>query len=174
MRPLLSTPDLDLRPVTPADAPAMAAHLSDARVSRMLRVIPHPLPDGFVDGYVARLDFDRGPEHVWAIRLRGDTGLIGVVAAVRDGDAARLGYWLAPAHWGRGLMGQAVGAVVAALFEGGVASLKAGVFADNAASRRLLQRQGFVFSDAPAVWNAARGADVPYAACRLDRVAALA
>ncbi|PKP62443.1 MAG: GNAT family N-acetyltransferase, partial [Alphaproteobacteria bacterium HGW-Alphaproteobacteria-8] len=46
MRDLIETPTLTLRPLTGTDADAVQRILGDARVARMLRVAPHPLPEG--------------------------------------------------------------------------------------------------------------------------------
>jgi RimJ/RimL family protein N-acetyltransferase len=171
MRQTIDTPRLRLTPLTEADAPAIERGVGDARVARMLRVIPHPLPADFAAPWIARLGQGVAPEWAWGLRLREGGDLIGVIS-FRYGEGAdepRLGYWLAVEHWGRGLMSEAVGAVVAALFEDGAPAVVANVFADNAASRRILERLGFVFDAAPDVWNEARQAHVPYAQGRLAR-----
>lgn len=57
---------------------------------------------------------------------------------------ATLGYSLLPEWWGRGLMTDAVGAVVrAALGEWGFARIEAGAFGDNRRSRAILEGLGF-------------------------------
>lgn len=163
----LDTPRLNLRPLTEADAPAVERILGDARVARMLRVVPHPFPPGAATEYLRRLGGGVTPEIALGVRRRGEPALLGAVSARRAGDGARLGYWLAPDAWGQGLMTEAVGAVVAALFDDGVAEIEAGVFADNPASRRILSRLGFAFGAAPETFNAARGVAVPYQQARL-------
>lgn len=58
---------------------------------------------------------------------------------------AEVGYWLGEPFWGRGIMTDAVAAVVPVAFERfAIVRLQAGVFADNLASMRVLEKCGFV------------------------------
>ncbi|MEW1953610.1 GNAT family protein [Terrabacter sp. NPDC080008] len=54
-----------------------------------------------------------------------------------------LGYSISPDHWNRGLAGAAVALVVPALHEAGIRRVVAKTFAENAASLRVLTRNGF-------------------------------
>ncbi len=57
---------------------------------------------------------------------------------------AELGYWLAEPYWGRGIMSEAVRRFTAWAFENlEVYRISAAVFADNAASVRVLEKAGF-------------------------------
>ncbi len=57
---------------------------------------------------------------------------------------AELGYWLAEPCWGRGIATDAVRALVPVAFaESGIVRLEAGVFSNNTASMRVLERCGF-------------------------------
>lgn len=171
MRQIIETPRLRLTPLTEADAPAIEHGVGDLRVARMLRVMPHPLPAGTALPWIARLGQGVAPEWAWGMRLRKGGALIGVIS-FRFGegsDEPRLGYWLAVEHWGRGLMSEAIAAIVDALFEDGAPAIVACVFTDNPASHRILEKLGFVFGEAPDTWNEARGAYVPYAQGRLTR-----
>ncbi len=58
---------------------------------------------------------------------------------------AEIGYWLGEPFWGRGIVTDAVAAVVPVVFERfAIVRLQAGVFANNPASMRVLQKCGFV------------------------------
>ncbi len=89
-------------------------------------------------------------ENVWAVELRSGGGLIGTVGLgcdpKRDNPGARmLGYWLAEPMWGRGLMGEAVDAVLRHGFSSlSLALVSAYCYPFNLRSQRLLERRGFV------------------------------
>lgn len=58
---------------------------------------------------------------------------------------AEVGYWLGEPFWGRGIITDAVAAIVPVAFERfAIVRLQAGVFANNPASMRVLQKCGFV------------------------------
>ena len=58
---------------------------------------------------------------------------------------AEVGYWLGEPFWGRGIMTDAVSAIVPVAFERfPIVRLQAGVFANNPASMRVLAKCGFV------------------------------
>lgn len=58
---------------------------------------------------------------------------------------AEIGYWLAMPHWGRGIATAAVGALVPLAFARfAILRLQAGVFSNNPASMRVLEKNGFI------------------------------
>lgn len=58
---------------------------------------------------------------------------------------AEVGYWLGESFWGRGIMTDAVATIVPVAFERfPIVRLQAGVFANNPASMRVLEKCGFV------------------------------
>jgi len=90
-------------------------------------------------------EWQAGEAFRFAVTLDG--GMIGLVDIdgidweERDGS---LGYWLEPPAWGRGYASEAAGAVVRFAFaELGLARLRSGHAADNAASGRILHKLGF-------------------------------
>ncbi len=168
----IETERLLLRPLVPADAPAIARLVGDFEVSRWLSVVPHPYCEADACAFIDTIAgaWDR------AITCQGT--LIGVVGI---GDS--LGYWLGRPFWGRGYMSEAAAALVGAWFgaprsgrlrpglrppvgsagrcpavpAGGTdgigkpakagpvrkESLTSGYFTGNAASARILARLGF-------------------------------
>ncbi|HEX6687005.1 MAG TPA: GNAT family protein [Candidatus Limnocylindrales bacterium] len=59
--------------------------------------------------------------------------------------SARLGYWVAPTHGGRGVATTAVGDIARVAFEElGLHRLEAGTLLHNVPSQRVLERNGFV------------------------------
>lgn len=143
-RPMLFTDRLVLRRPHANDAAAIVAIVGDRDVARRLARVPHPY--GPADAAFF-LDHVAPGEWVWAITLRGDDRLIGVVGLTpgADTDTAELGYWLSPACWGKGIVTEAARAVVAHGFTTlGLGGLTSGHFADNPASGRVLEKLGFV------------------------------
>jgi RimJ/RimL family protein N-acetyltransferase len=57
---------------------------------------------------------------------------------------AEIGYWLAEPFWGRGIVTGAVRALVPVVFrETDLVRIQAGIFSDNRASMRVLEKAGF-------------------------------
>jgi alkylation response protein AidB-like acyl-CoA dehydrogenase len=83
--PVLITPRLTLRPVTPADALAIVAGVGDWDVAKWLAVVPHPYTLDDARQFIEII----APQAVglWAI---DDGDLAGIISI--DGE---LGYWLA-------------------------------------------------------------------------------
>lgn len=147
--PDLRTAQLLLRAVTQADAPAVFALRSDPVA---MRFVPRPLARTLDD---ARAHIDNihaeqtaGTSATWAITRHTDPAMIGIIGLFRiqaEHHRAELGYMLLPAHWGQGLMREAIEAVVRHAFHGlGFHSIEAVVDPQNTASIRVLEHNGFV------------------------------
>ncbi|MET0290266.1 MAG: GNAT family protein [Pseudoxanthomonas sp.] len=128
------------------DLPALVRHADDAEVARRVSDrFPHPYTqaDGiaFLEGRVVDLS-----QPVLAIEIDGQA-CGGIGARVGAGErlhSAELGYWLARAHWGRGLMTQAVATYlpwVIAHYQ--LMRVQAFTLDFNAASARVLRKSGF-------------------------------
>ena len=82
-----------------------------------------------------------------AIEVQGEAaGGIGIhpLEDVYRGTA-EIGYWLAEPFWGRGIITDAVRALVPVAFERtGITRIQAGIFSSNPASMRVLEKCGFV------------------------------
>jgi RimJ/RimL family protein N-acetyltransferase len=81
-----------------------------------------------------------------AIEVDGDAaGGIGInpLEDVYRGTA-EIGYWLAEPFWGKGIVTDAIRAIVPVVFEeSGIVRLQAGIFSNNPASMRVLEKCGF-------------------------------
>jgi RimJ/RimL family protein N-acetyltransferase len=155
---------LVLRGLVPDDAGQLAIHTADRRVAEGTRSIPHPLPAGSADAFVAAALRLQRDEDVWAIdgAPSGTAGLLGVVSLKPlDRGQSQIGYWVAPAFWNTGIASEAVRRLVAANPHA-ARTLFAEVFQDNPVSARLLTHAGFDYiGDAEAVSLARGGASVP-------------
>lgn len=129
------------------DLEALLRHADDEEVSRGLSYrfpCPYTREDGvaFLAGKV--VDFDKGP--AFAIDIGGEA-CGGIGARPGEGErshGAEFGYWLGRGLWGRGLMTRVVAAFAPwAMRELRLYRLQAGVLDFNAASARVLQKNGF-------------------------------
>lgn len=149
---IITTQRLVLRPFTPADAPAIA------RLG-MERIKSSFLPDWrmteaeaesfarFLGERMERPNPHSGPV-VWAVTL-GETGElignVGVGPKEELGGEVELGYAISERHAGRGLATEAAKAAVWWAFERcGLEYLVALVLPENAASKRVLDKLGFI------------------------------
>ena len=151
----LETPRLRLRPLAPADAPAIRALAGDFEVARWTARIPFPFPEGAAEAFIAAAsaDLGSGDELALAIAAREDSNrLLGCCGLMRRADGSfELGYWLGRPFWGRGYATEAVSALADHAFRAtGTAYLRAGIFPDNRASEHVLLKAGF--SEAGTDW----------------------
>ncbi len=143
----LRTARLVLRPVRAGDAPALHAIANDWEVVRMLAAMPWPLSVADVEAFAARPVAERESDDF--VLVAGGVA-VGAAGVKRPGSGdpprvmPRLGYWIGRAFQGRGYAGEAVAAVTAWAFERwGAHRVGVGVFADNPASLRVLEKLGF-------------------------------
>jgi [ribosomal protein S5]-alanine N-acetyltransferase len=145
--PTLETPRLVLRPLCPEDAPAIQRRFPRWDVVRWLAaVVPWPYPQDGAVAYIRRSleQRARGERFLWAITVKGDAEAIGGIDLwPDDGSREQRGFWLDPEFHGRGLMTEAAERVTEyAFLDLGWAHLWLTNAADNAASRRIKEKQG--------------------------------
>lgn len=169
LRPELGTRRLLLRRPEPGDAAAIVRIVGDRAVASRLSRVPHPYGAEDAAFFLAEVVPN---EWTWAITLAGAPGLIGCVGLTPGAraDTAELGYWLAPDHWGAGIMTEAARAVAAFGFDTlGLSTLLSGYFAENPASGRVLEKLGFIEAGRATRPCLAQGRVVPSVEMRLDR-----
>lgn len=151
-----------LRPARPSDAGLMALYAGDARVAEGTRSIPHPLPPGAVEAFIARAMGEAPAELVWVMD-GSDNGLGEVLGVITlrgmDRDQSQVGYWVAPGFWNTGFASDAVKALVAANPRADK-TFFAVVFQDNPASARVLTNAGFEYLGDAEAFSVARNAMV--------------
>ena len=147
--PTLAGPRCTLRALRPADAPAIAVHANDPAVALNLY-------DGFPQPYTPAMaerwctDEHREPRfgQVWAITV--DDQALGCIALVPKQGMwacnAEVGYWLGRAHWGHGIVADALGLVTAHAWAAlpQLQRVVAPIFARNAASQAVARKSGYV------------------------------
>ncbi|PWF46656.1 GNAT family N-acetyltransferase [Massilia glaciei] len=145
----LSTARLTLRPPRPGDKDALHALHSDPRVMRYFSEPPWTDPARAAH----QIDedacaFDREEYFRFAIVLDETQQMIGnctLHALHRQNRRAEIGYALQPAQWGKGYMGEALGALLAYAFrERDLNRLEADIDPRNTESASCLERLGFV------------------------------
>ena len=138
--------DSILRPWQASDLEDLCLRANDDRIARfMTDAFPHPYST--LDGLRFLTLAMSSPERFRAI-VTADR-VVGAIGLHPQGDIlsrnAELGYWLAPAFHGKGIMTRAVGEMVAHGFATlPVHRIFARPFSNNPASMRVLEKAGFV------------------------------
>ncbi|GJE61137.1 GNAT family N-acetyltransferase [Methylobacterium trifolii] len=157
------------------DGEAIVRLAGERAVAEMTAQIPHPIVPEAIDAFVldARRANSAGAGLTLALSLRSSPmHLVGLVGIVRRDEepCAHLGYWLGRPHWGAGLMSEAVAAMIDAYFAyAGGTVLVSSARVVNPASRRVLEKGGFVRTGTETHAFPARGGDLEVDAFRLDR-----
>lgn len=144
--PVLTTGRLKLRQVSSGDEESLLGVFSDPRVMEFYDI--EPFEDrGQVRDLIARWHefFVKHDGIRWGITLKPQYQVIGTIGLrVQTEWRARLGYELARAYWRRGIMAEALGAVIGCAFRTAeLERLEAHVIPGNEASSALLVKLGF-------------------------------
>lgn len=146
--PVLETERLTLRAVTSADAPDIFRIMSDPRVIRYFGMLPMTALDEAVER-VERIQssFQDHTGIRWGITHRETGQLLGTCGfwrLIKPHYRAEIGYDLAAEWWGKGVMPEAVAAVLTYGFTTmGLHSVEAHIHPANTGSRRVLEKLGF-------------------------------
>ncbi|PQO22836.1 GNAT family N-acetyltransferase [Rhodobacteraceae bacterium WD3A24] len=162
-QPVIPAGRFTLRPVRNSDAGLLRLHTSDRRVAEATRSIPHPLPPGATEAFIARAQADGREEDVWILdgAAQGSAEVLGVIGLRRmDRAQSQIGYWIAPAFWNGGLASEAVEALLEA-DPHEARTIFAEVFQDNTVSARVLTNCGFEYLGDAEAYSVARAATVP-------------
>lgn len=144
----LPGPRLILGPLSDDGLDDLHAYSIDPRFFEYLEFEPHRTLDD-TRAYLEKLRARSaaGTGHYWYIRERDSgrvAGTFGVHGIDRRRGAAEIGYGIGPAFWGRGYFQEALGLVLAQLFDAqAFHRVAATTIRDNVASVRALERAGF-------------------------------
>jgi len=144
----LNTRDLHLRPSTLADAEGMFAMLSDPESMKYWCDQPVPDIEGALKALHKDLESDaQGNSMCWAVTLKGQDEMIGkciLFQFSQDNHRAEIGYILNRDYWRRGLMQQALEAVIDFAFNTlKLHRIEADIDTENVGSLGLLENLGF-------------------------------
>ncbi|HKK85015.1 MAG TPA: GNAT family protein [Roseovarius sp.] len=153
----------DLRPLRASDEGLIELYASDERVAAMTSSIPHPLPPGTTEAFVARAQAPDRIEDIWAMdgTKQGGPEVMGLIGLTRiEQGQSEVGFWVAPAFWNTGVASAALEALLKANPHA-CRTFFATVFQDNPASARVLTNSGFAYLGDAETFSVARGAKVP-------------
>ena len=158
----LETARLWLRWPRAADAAAISRLAGEVEVARMTAHIPHPYPEGEAAKFIlmSRSNNARGQSITLAVsKKRNQSEAIGCVGLWPHAEGGlERGYWLGKPYWGRGLMTEAVREALDLAFRVTDApEIRASAMVGNPASRRVLEKCGFVAAGQGMVDAPARG-----------------
>ncbi|CCE00953.1 GNAT family N-acetyltransferase [Bradyrhizobium sp. STM 3809] len=161
--PVLATRRLRLRAIVPNDRERYQDLLSIPDVTRYANIAFAPNEEQTRD-MLARMAemFDAGTGCSWIIEDLASNDFVGAVRFnyfVKHARVGGVGYELHPHYWGRGLMTEALRAVVGtghALFD--LNRIEAWTFPGNGASDRVLQKAGFLLEGVQRQKGCFRGA----------------
>ena len=164
------TERLLLRPGFPEDAPALAAAIADERIVRNLATAPWPYGIRDAEAFLAAPRDPVLPSFLIFERTDGAPRLVGSCGlGRRPSGAVEMGYWIARAHWGRGIATEACTALIDIARALRLGSLEGSHFIDNPASGRVLEKLGFEPTGIIAPrYSCARGEDAGSRMLRLD------
>ena len=145
------------------DASDVVRYANNEKIARNLRdVFPHPYQMSDAEAYLdSCIAGDEARQLCRAIVADGHA--VGSIGLFRGSDvscrSAELGYWLAEEYWGRGIMTHAVEQLCREAFAAwDIVRIEAQPFAENRASRRVLEKAGFTLEGVmrQGVWKRGR------------------
>ncbi|WP_405059740.1 GNAT family N-acetyltransferase [Kribbella sp. NBC_01505] len=155
--------EVALRDVEDSDLDALFEQMRDpesVRMAAFTRKDPNDRED--FDAHTAKLR--SSPELVFLAVTR-DGELAGTVGSWEMDGEREVTYWIDRAFWGQGIASQALMLLIDRLPAGPV---HARVASDNAGSRRVLEKAGFVVIGSDAGFANARGAEIEETILRRD------
>jgi RimJ/RimL family protein N-acetyltransferase len=142
-----------LSPMCDHDKPALLEHLNVSdEISKCALRVPYPYTEQDAEVFLGRVKAGResyGQPTSFAIREPQEGRLIGAVgfadiSATFQPHKGQIGYWLAKAYWGRGIMTAALRAFVDAIMpKYNLVRLEAITFDFNTSSQNVLRKCGF-------------------------------
>jgi RimJ/RimL family protein N-acetyltransferase len=167
-RVVLETERLVLRTPTLADVKAIASLANDRRIAQNTSRLPHPYTMHDAETFVKSVEQQSG-EASFTISRDGDfMGMISVMSG--RGEFPEIGYWLGLPYWGQGYATEAARAIIDFAFEGlECTEIRAGARVINTASRRVLEKCGFQWTNVQLLKVLSLGGSVPVDRFRLDR-----
>jgi RimJ/RimL family protein N-acetyltransferase len=176
LEPTLHTTRLVLRPLEADDRRAVTEYLCDRDVSRWLVRIPFPYRLADADAFIeqARITGRMGTALTLGLTVPDDpqSQVLGVVALHSLDFAPEFGFWLGRPFWGRGLMSEAVEALLAFAFANlSIDAMISGAFEGNLPSLAIQARQGFSIVGRSRKLSLAEGVMLDHLDTRLTRTA---
>jgi len=144
--PPLETNRLILRRVLPTDAEAIFCYASRPEVTANLTWRTHrSLEDTYLFIQGLQYGYAEGTAADWGIVCKEDgrfIGTIGMAHVSRVHGYGEVGYVLHPDYWGRGIVTEALGAIIDFAFAHGLNRVEAVHAVENPASGRVMEKAG--------------------------------
>jgi len=143
---ILKTPTSVLRPWSAEDRLSLVMHADNPSIAASMR-------DGFPSPY-ALADADRfltmatgDHPHILLAVTVNNQAIGGIGVHLLDDiyhRTAEIGYWLSEQYWGKGIISDAVRALIPVAFMNlDIIRMQAGIFSNNPGSMRVLEKNGF-------------------------------
>ncbi|MDO5300518.1 MAG: GNAT family N-acetyltransferase [Clostridia bacterium] len=146
---VIETERLILRPWEEADAAALYRYASDPRIGPIAGWPPHTSEENSLE--IIRTVLSAPETYAVVLRETGESvGSVGIMrgtagSAPMAEDEAEIGYWIGVPYWGRGLIPEAVRALLRRSFEElHCAAVWCGYYDGNVKSRRVQEKCGFL------------------------------
>lgn len=140
--------EINLRKLEPRDGSQLAALANNKKIWDFVRDhMPHPY---HLEDAVKFIELKKDQEKDFVFAIEADGQFSGMIGLHPQGDIYRrsleLGYWIGEPYWGRGIASAAVRSILEFGFsQPGINRIFAGVLETNAGSKRVLEKNGFVF-----------------------------
>jgi [ribosomal protein S5]-alanine N-acetyltransferase len=150
MQPTLHTTRLTLRPFALGDAVSVRQLAGDIRVAEPTANIPHPYPEGSAEAWIVThaAMFESKKGVVFAITDSVSGELLGAISLLEmsEGHArCELGYWVAHAHWSKGICSEAAKALIQYAHSSlGITRVVCRCLARNIGSARVMEKAGML------------------------------
>jgi ribosomal-protein-alanine N-acetyltransferase len=149
--PRLETDRLILREIKQEDRYGIFRNFSDVDVAKWFFEEPYSAieqVDEIIQAFIH--EFEQGTGLTWAIALKGSDEFVGTsgYGEVEVGSCGEIGFDLAKEHWGKGLMSEALGAIIDYGFDVlELGKVEAHTYSTNSRAIRLLRNLGFRLED---------------------------
>lgn len=147
MEPELISGDIKLRRLKKSDAPKMAKLANNENISRNLTDgFHHPYTLQHAEEFIQRF-INQEPLTIFAIEYKDD--YVGNIGLVKGTDiyskTAEIGYFIGEPFWNKGIATTAVNLITEYGFKNlDIVRIHTGIFEYNEASRRVLEKCGFI------------------------------
>jgi RimJ/RimL family protein N-acetyltransferase len=136
-----------LRPWRESDIPALTKYANNLLIAQNLRdIFPYPYTSYDAEFFISQIANSDNRQLTFAIELNGEA--VGSIGAHLMNDVyrknAEIGYWLGQPYWNRGIITEALQALVTHIFNNyDICRLFANVFYTNTASIKVLEKCNF-------------------------------
>ena len=168
----LATQRLTLNRLNRAVGSPLYALFNDWEIVRWLAQPDWPQTPATFDRSLQTMLGEQDHGRALYLTVHKDETLVGAVTWTATSTGAVLGYWIGRAHWGKGYVTEAAGALCDLIFaETAEPHIRSGAFDGNQASLRVQRKLGFVEIGQSTHFSVPEGRDLRHIDTRLTRTA---